>query len=110
MAMTELDPYRELLEIAQRERELIREQRWEELSGLEPRRKQLMAVLPSPPPSGARALLEQVRDLVDANAASLATAIERTRDELVQLAHGRRAMHGYAGAPGAPARFVDERR
>jgi len=108
--MAELDAYRELLEIARREHDLIREQRWEELGGLEPRRKQLMASLPSPPPSSARALLEQVRDLVDANAASLATAIERTRDELVQLAHGRRAMHGYAAGPSAAARFVDERR
>jgi len=108
--MAELETYHELLKLARFERELIGAGRWDELSGLEPRRKQLMSTLPSPAPRGARTLLEQIRDLVDANAAALATAIEHTRDELMQLARGRRALHGYTPAAGAAARFVDERR
>jgi len=53
------DPYERILELGERELELVQSQRWEELAALGEERERLIAALPPLTPSSARGSLEQ---------------------------------------------------
>lgn len=107
--MEGLEGYTELVELAKRESALIAEGRWEGFDEIERRRHGVMETLPARPGSQAKALLEEAQRLVLANAEAIATAIEGTRDELVHLARGRRAMTSYGSTAPRSSRYVDSR-
>jgi hypothetical protein len=107
--MEGLEGYAELVELAKRESALIAEGRWEGFAEIERSRHRVTASLPVRPTGPARALLEEAQRLVIANAEAIAAAIEGTREELVHLARGRRAMSSYGATGPRPARYVDSR-
>jgi hypothetical protein len=53
------DPYERVLELGERELELVQNQRWEELAALGEEREQLIAALPALAPPGALGSFEQ---------------------------------------------------
>jgi hypothetical protein len=107
--MEEIAGYRELLELARREEAMIAQGRWAELDGVAHAWDELVDRLPSRPPAAARSLLEDARRVVDQNVRTLTGAIQATRDELLHVAQGRRALGGYGRSGAAQtSRFVDE--
>ena len=107
--MEGLDGYAELVELAKRESALIAEGRWEGFGEIERSRHRIMQSLPVRPTGQARALLEEAQRLVIVNAEAIASAIEGTRDELVHLSRGRRAMSSYGATAPRTSRYVDSR-
>ena len=105
--MEGLEGYAELVELAKRESALIAEGRWEGFAEIERSRHRIMESLPVRPTGQARAMLEEAQRLVIANAEAIASAIEGTRDELVHLSRGRRAMSSYAATAPRASRYVD---
>jgi hypothetical protein len=102
------DGYDELLALARRERELIAASDWDGLAEITRRRHAVMESLPvraSDP--AAKPVLEEALKLVSQNVEAILTAIERTRDEIVNLARGRQAVSIYAAGQPAVSRFVD---
>lgn len=87
--------YESLLELAERERELIEAGLWDDVVTLGAARAQLVAELPPQAPSSARALLEQAASIVESNVAAIATASDAVRRELNHLQRGRTAIASY---------------
>lgn len=96
--------YERLLELALRERELIDEERWDEVVALDRERRDLSAALPGPPPAEARPLLEAAEHAVRENAALIAARLAATREELGTLGRGRQAA-GYLATPRTATSF-----
>ena len=105
--MEGLEGYAELVELAKRESALIAGGRWEGFAEIERSRHRIMESLPVRPAGRARAMLEEAQRLVIANAEAIASAREGTRDELVQLTPGRRAMSSYGATAPRASRYVD---
>ncbi|MGH3138656.1 MAG: hypothetical protein ACRDQE_02900 [Gaiellales bacterium] len=103
-----MDAYARLVEMCERESELIGAADWDAVVALGNERAVLAAGLPAKPPAGARAHLRRADDLSRANAASLAAARAATVAELGQLRTVRATIRAYVGE--APAVFVDTRR
>ena len=99
--------YESLLELAERERELIEAGRWEDLVTLEATRAQIVAELPLEAPTSARPLLEQAASIVESNVAAIASASESVRRELHHLQRGRTALVSYGA--GRSAHRIDTR-
>ena len=103
-----MDAYARLVEMCERESELIAAADWDAVAALGDERAVLVGSLPAKPPAGARAHLRRADDLSRANAASLAAARAATVAELGQLRTVRATIRAYVGE--APAVFVDTRR
>jgi hypothetical protein len=99
-----MDPWGDLVGLAERERELALAGRWDELAELSEQRLRSALALGQAPPS-ARAQLERLSELQTQIDASLVSARAFTARELGELRRKRSVMHGYAaGLPTAPAR------
>ncbi len=90
------DPYRRLVEIAQRELECVRDEDFEGLESLGAERSELVRRLPANAPPSARARLEQAALLQAQVSSLLGQQMTAVREGLGKLEHGREAMHGYA--------------
>lgn len=91
--------YESLLELAERERDLIEAGRWEDVVTLETARVRLLAGLPAQAPESARPLLEEAASIVESNIAAIATANAGVKRELAHLQRGRNALASYAASP-----------
>jgi hypothetical protein len=92
-----LDPYAAILELAERELELARDGRIEDLRSLAPEWDALTADLPEQPPASARTPLERAAALHERTSATLQCLREALLCDLRTTARASRAAHGYAG-------------
>jgi hypothetical protein len=90
------DPYERILELGERELELVQNQCWEELARLGEERERLIASLPPLAPSSARGSLERAAVLQQRVSAELARSLALAREGLARVDRGRRAAAGYA--------------
>lgn len=88
--------YERLVELAERERELIAAGRFDELAELDAERDELVASLPEQAPREARFLLERAAQLQEESSQALIAAMATVRGGLLELARGRRAADRYA--------------
>ncbi|HEV3321997.1 MAG TPA: hypothetical protein VG147_07385 [Solirubrobacteraceae bacterium] len=92
-----LDPYQAILELAERELQLARDGRIEDLRSLAPQWDALTADLPAQPPVSARGPLERAAALHERTSATLQCLREGLLCDLRTTARASRAAHGYAG-------------
>jgi len=92
-----MDGWTEILALANAERTLAAEGRWEELAASTAERVRIAATL-GPPPAGARLALEALNVVQQELTATLAIAHADTRRELAGLNTNRGAVAGYAAA------------
>ncbi|MGH2854406.1 MAG: hypothetical protein ACRDLF_09490 [Solirubrobacteraceae bacterium] len=92
-----LDPYAAILELAERELQLARDGRIEDLRSLVPQWDALTAGLPQQPPASARTPLERAAALHERTSATLQCLREAMLCDLRTTARASRAAHGYAG-------------
>jgi hypothetical protein len=95
-------PWAELVALAERERDLIRDGRWEEVPAVSAQRVSAAAALGTPP-AAARPYLEQLVDLEREIHAGLSSGRAFTLQKLGKLNRGATAMRGYAGGYQRPA-------
>ena len=100
--------YARLVEMCERESELIAAADWDAVVRLSEERAALAAGLPQRPPAEARSHLRRAQELARANAAALAAARAATLAELRQLRTVRQTISAYIGQA-APAVFIDTR-
>jgi hypothetical protein len=98
-----LDPYAAILELAERELQLARDGRIEDLRSLAPQWDALTADLPEQPPASARTPLERATALHERTSATLQCLREALLCDLRTTARASRAAHGYASQ--APRRI-----
>jgi hypothetical protein len=91
-----LDPYEAILELAERELQLARDGRIEDLRSLAPQWDTLTAGLPEQPPPSARAPLERAAALHERTSATLQCLSEGLLCDLRTTARASRTAHGYA--------------
>ena len=97
------DPYRALVEIAERERALVDAGRLEELEALAAEREALIATLPPQAPPSALPALERAHALERATSAVLRASLNELRHSIAALETGRDAARAYVvGPPQAP--------
>jgi hypothetical protein len=92
-----LDPYAAILELAERELQLARDGRIEDLRSLAPQWDALTAGLPERPPASARTPLERAAALHERTSATLQCMREALLCDLRTTARASRTAHGYAG-------------
>jgi hypothetical protein len=102
-----VNPWEDLLALAEREHALALEGRWEELAEAGAERSRAAAALPAPTPA-VRPLLERLALVHERLTALLVTARAETARELGTLDRGRGAVRGYAPSAVAPGGWVDE--
>jgi predicted ArsR family transcriptional regulator len=100
-------PWAELVVLAERERDLMREGRWEELPMVSAQRLSVAATL-GVPPAAARPHLERLVELQREIHAGLSAGRAFTMQKLGNLNRGATAMRGYAGGYRQPS-TVDSR-
>jgi hypothetical protein len=98
-----LAPYEALVALAERERELVFDARWSELSDLLARRADVIAALPATDPAAARPLLERALAAHAQAHAAMRAARANLLAELGGAGHARSAAAGYGAAAGAQA-------
>ena len=101
-----MDPWGELVALAEREHALALAGRWEEVAALSTERVRRAAAL-GPAPVSARPALERLAELQAQISAALASARAFTSRELAGLRRGRVAVRGYGATAvlsPAPAR------
>jgi hypothetical protein len=91
-----LDPYAAILELAERELQLARDGRIEDLRSLAPQWDALTAGLPERPPASARTPLERAAALHERTSATLQCMREALLCDLRTTARASRTAHGYA--------------
>ncbi len=92
-----LDPYAAIVEFAERELELARDGRIEDLRSMAPQWDALTAGLPERPPPSARTPLERAAALHERTSATLLCLREGLLCDLRTTVRASRAAHGYAG-------------
>jgi hypothetical protein len=101
-----MSPYDALVDLAERELELVSAGDTERLPEIAQRRDALLASLPPVPPPAAKPALERTLELQE----SVTAVLQQRRDEIAgdlrRLTHGRTAMRGYAPAV-EPRKLVD---
>ncbi|HEY3760038.1 MAG TPA: hypothetical protein VGL37_09760 [Solirubrobacteraceae bacterium] len=103
-----LDPYVAILELAERELELARDGRIEDLRSLAPQWDALTAELPAVPPPSARGPLERAAALHARTNATLLSLREAMLCDLRTTARASRAAHGYARQTQRRSRRIDQ--
>ena len=88
--------YRRLVELAERELELVRAGSLDELPALWEERREVVRELPYVPPLEARDCLARAAELQGRTTALLEERVAATGAEMRRLVHGRAAMKGYA--------------
>jgi hypothetical protein len=96
MIGSSLDPYAAILELAERELQLARDGRIEDLRSLAPQWDALTADLPAQPPASARGPLERAAALHERTSATLQSLREAMLCDMRTTARASRAAHGYA--------------
>ncbi|HWX44140.1 MAG TPA: hypothetical protein VNY52_02335 [Solirubrobacteraceae bacterium] len=91
-----LDPYAAIVELAERELQLAREGRIEDLRSLATEWETLTADLPERPPASARSPLERAAALHERTSATLLSLREAMLCDSRTTARASRAAHGYA--------------
>jgi hypothetical protein len=99
--------YARLVELCERERDLIAAAEWDAVVELGEERAALVAALPAKPPAAARSHVRRIQELTRANTAALAAARAATVAELGQLRTVRQTIRAYVGR--SPAVYVDTR-
>ena len=92
-----MDAYARLVELARRERELVQQARYDELTELLAEHDALVAGLAGPAPAAARPFLEEALELSRANELQLEAGLDRLRHELVALGQHRHVVRSYGG-------------
>lgn len=92
----------DLVVLAERERDLVREERWEEIPALAEHRLRAAEAL-GEPPAEARPYLERLLELQGEIHAGLSTGRAFTLQTLGNLRRNAPAMRGYAGGELRPA-------
>ena len=95
------DPYATLLELTEREHELVLAGTCEQLAAVDATRRALLAALPGAPPPAARDLLTRAVEVQTATTALLSRQVRELRRSLGHVAQGRVAVQGYGGQGGA---------
>jgi hypothetical protein len=103
-----LDPYAAIVAFAERELELARDGRIEDLRSLASEWDVLTAGLPAQPPASARGALERASALHERTSATLMCLREAMLCDLRTTARASRAAHGYAGQGHRRVRRVDQ--
>jgi hypothetical protein len=98
-----MDGWAAILALANRERTLAAEGRWDELAASTAERVRIAATL-GPPPPGARLSLEALAVVQQELLGSLEDARAQTTRELAGLSTGRGAVARYAAAQGKSGR------
>jgi hypothetical protein len=99
-----MDPWGDLVALAEREHELALSGRWEELAELASQRARLAETLGQAPAS-ARPQLERLAELESLVSAALQVGHAAVGQELAGIRRGRNAVRGYgAGLAPAPSR------
>jgi ABC-type transporter lipoprotein component MlaA len=88
--------YGRLVELAERELELVRAERLEELPALWGERRGVVTELPYVPPLDARDCLARAADLQGQTTALLEERLAATGAEMRRVVLGRSAMQGYS--------------
>ncbi len=102
------DPYQALLDLAERELELARDGRIEDLRALAPQWDAIAAQLPTHPPPAARGPLQRAAALHARTDATLRCLREAMLCDMNATARASRAAHGYARGTGRRIRRVDQ--
>lgn len=100
--MTLAAPWAHLVALAERERDLIRDGRWDELPAVSAQRLSATEALGDPPPA-ARPHLERLVELEREIHAGLSSGRAFTLQKLGNLDRGATAVRGYAGGYARPA-------
>lgn len=90
------DPYEQLAALAEVELGLAREGAFDELARVQAERNELVTTLPDVAPAHARQALKRAAALQAATSELLRDQVERARELLATLDHGRRALTRYA--------------
>jgi hypothetical protein len=98
--------YSSLVELAERELELVRSERLDELPGLWDERRRVVTELPYVPPLEARDCLARAAEIQGRTTALLEERLAATGAEMRRVVIGRHAMQGYA-APTQRIPLVD---
>jgi 2-phospho-L-lactate transferase/gluconeogenesis factor (CofD/UPF0052 family) len=98
-----MDGWSQILALANRERTLAAEGRWDELAASTAERVRIASTL-GPPPAGARLSLEALAVVQQELLSTLEQARAQTTRELAGLNTGRGAVAGYAAAQGSSSR------
>jgi hypothetical protein len=107
--MTPDAPWAELVALAERERDIVVEGRWDDLLAVSTHRLTAAAALGAPP-AGARPHLERLAELEREIHAGLSAGRAFTLHKLGNMNRGSAALRGYAGGmPRAAATAVDGR-
>jgi hypothetical protein len=91
-----VDPYRQLVQLAETELGLVEEDRIDELDELYDRGAAIAASLPEQAPTAARAALEQAGETQARVTTELAARLAAAHSDLARLRRGRDAAHSYA--------------
>ncbi|RKQ92403.1 hypothetical protein C8N24_2249 [Solirubrobacter pauli] len=94
----EAQPWAELVALAERERDLVRDGRWEEVPAASAERLSASVAL-GHPPVAARAHLERLVELQAEIHAGLSAGRAFTLQKLGGMNRNKTAMRGYAGPP-----------
>ena len=97
-----MGPWAELVALAERERDLIRDGRWDEVPAVSAQRLSAAEALGTPP-AAARPYLETLVELEREIHAGLSSGRAFTLQKLGKLNRGSTAMRGYAGGYQRPA-------
>jgi len=100
--MSSVAPWAELVALAERERDLIRDARWEEVPAVSAQRLSAAEALGAPP-AAARPYLEQLVELEREIHVGLSSGRAFTLQKLGKLDRGATAVRGYAGGDRRPA-------
>jgi len=100
--VTSETPWVELVELAQRERDIVVDGRWDELLAVSTHRLTAAAAL-GLPPAAARPHLQRIAELEREIHAGLSAGRAFTLHKLGNMDRGATAMRGYAGGNPRPA-------
>src|SRR5689334_21242310 len=104
-----MDPWAELVALAERELALANDGRWQELAELSTERLRRSHALGQAPES-ARPALERLAELQPQIHAAVAAARAFTQSDLGRLRRGQAAVRGYGASLGAPASRINSLR
>jgi hypothetical protein len=100
-------PYGELIELAERQQQLVADRDYDGLAEIVEIRDTLIADLPGNPPEGARLAIRKLIELEERTQFALAEASRGVSIELARLRTGRAGVRRYMPAQGRAASRLD---